>query len=123
MAKNYYEPEIKKKAVQLYLTGESSYKIAKDLVLPYPNLVRKWAQAWIKKNGLSATDYRKERIGDEADEIRLRNIIQRREEERAVAIKAVLLILNGKVKNWTEALTEIQNTQTVKIPEDAGSKW
>jgi transposase-like protein len=101
MAKRHYDPEVKAQAIQRYLNGESSYAIAKDLGLPYPDLVRKWAEAWRKQHGISAENYRKEGIAEEVDEImKLRNIIKVKEEELDILIKALSILARGEISDW-----------------------
>lgn len=109
MANRNYDPEIKAIAIQRYLNGESSYEIAKDLHLPYPDLVRKWAEAWRKLHGISAENYRKEGIAEEVDELmRLRSIVRAKEEERDIAFKALACYVRGEISGWEELKVFIQ---------------
>ena len=103
MSKGHYDPEVKALAIQRYLNGESSYAIAKDLGLPYPDLVRKWAEAWRKQHGISAENYRREGVAQEVDEImKLRNIIQLREQERDLVLKVLSIYIKGDISGFDE---------------------
>lgn len=109
MARRFYSEEIKGIAIQRYLNGESSYVIAKDLKLPYPDLVRKWAEAWRKLHGLSADDYRKENIGDEVDmNMKLRNQLQGLTEDIEALLKVIVLMAKEEIKDSSELLSQIK---------------
>jgi transposase-like protein len=112
MTRVFYDQKVKDEAVQRYLNGESSGKIAKDMGINSPDLIRKWVQAWRKKHKLSAEDYRKPNIADDVDEIqRLRNIITRIKEERDILLKTLSLFIKGHIKDWEELLTRLSPSQ------------
>lgn len=121
MANRYYDPELKSIAIQRFVNGETSPAIAKDLEIKDPDLIRKWVQLWRKKHNLSATDYRKESIGEEIDEmIRLRNQIQRLEDDLDTALKALVLIARVKAEDRIEMLSQIkENIKSRPITEGA----
>jgi transposase-like protein len=97
----YYDQKIKDEAIRRFLNGESSGKIAKDMGINSPDLIRKWVQAWRKKHNLSAKEYRKPNIADDVDEIqRLRNLIIRVEEERDLVLKFLTLVTKGEIEGW-----------------------
>lgn len=109
MARRSYSEEIKEIAIQRYINGESSYLIAKDLGLPYPDLVRKWAETWRKKHGLSANDYRKENIGEEVDmNMKLRNQLQSLNEDIEALLKVIVLMAKEEIKDRMELLSQIK---------------
>jgi transposase-like protein len=108
MDRKYYDQKIKDEAVQRYINGESSGKLAKELGIHSPDLIRKWAQLWRKKYGVSVENYRKPNIADKVDEIqRLRNIIVRIEEERELVLKTLSLVMKGEIKGWDELLLRL----------------
>lgn len=105
----YYDQKIKDEAIRRFLNGESSGKIAKDMGINSPDLIRKWVQAWRKKHNLSAKEYRKPNIADEVDEIqRLRNLIIRIEEERDLVLKIISLLTKGEIDGWEELLSRLR---------------
>lgn len=105
----YYDQKIKDEAIRRFLNGESSGKIAKDMGINSPDLIRKWVQAWRKKYNLSAKEYRKPNIADEVDEIqRLRNLIIRIEEERDLVLKILSLVTKGEIDGWEELLSRLR---------------
>lgn len=115
MARRHYSEEIKRIAIQRYLAGESSYVIAKDLELPYPDLVRKWVESWRKRNGISAENYREVGIGEKVDEmLKLQHIVQEREEERDLALKVLSLAMKGEISGWEELKGFLMNSNLKK---------
>jgi transposase-like protein len=109
MANRYYDPELKSIAIQRFVNGETSTALAKDLEIKDPDLIRKWVQLWRKKHNLPATDYRKESIGEDIDEIlRLRNQIQRLEDDLETSLKALILIAKVKAEDRFEMLSQIK---------------
>ena len=58
MGRIYYDQSIKDEAIRRYINGESSGKIAKDMKINSPDLIRKWVQAWRKKHNLPTDGYR-----------------------------------------------------------------
>jgi|GEM_PF-1278227 len=114
MERIYYDQKVKDEAVRRFLNGESSGKIAKDMGIHSPDLIRKWAQLWRKKYGVSVENYRKPNIADEVDEIqRLRNIIVRVEEERDIVLKSLSLLVKGKIQGWDELLSRLSPPEEV----------
>ena len=106
MGRNYYDQKLKDEAIRRFLNGETSGKIAKELDIESPDQIRKWVQAWRKKHNLPATGYRKSDIAEDVDEIiRLGNVVQRVEEERDIALKALSLVVTGEVQGWKELLS------------------
>jgi len=112
MGRIFYDQKVKDEAIRRYLNGESSGKIAKEMGINSPDLIRKWAQAWRKIHNLRPDDYRKADIADDVDEIqRLRNIIARIEEERDIVLKNLSLLVKGNIKGWEELLSRLHQPQ------------
>jgi len=108
MERIYYDQRVKDEAARRFVAGESSGKIAKDMGIHSPDLIRKWAQAWRKKHNLPAKDYRKPNIADDVDKIqKLLNLIHRIEEERDLVLKTLSLVITGEIKGWDELLSKL----------------
>jgi len=109
MERNHYDQKIKDEAIRRYLNSESSPKIAKDLGIDSPDLIRKWVQAFRKLHNLSTSEYRKPDIAEEISEnFRLGNLIQRLEEERDLVLKILSLVMKGDIKSWNELLSRLR---------------
>lgn len=109
MARKYFDQKIKDEAIRRYLNGESSPKIAKDMGINSPDLIRKWVQDWRKKHNLSADEYRKPDIAEEVSEnLRLGNKIQRLEEELHLVLKILSLVMKGDIYSWEELLAALR---------------
>lgn len=52
MGRIFYDQKVKDEAIRRYLYGESPGKIAKEMGINSPDLIRKWAQAWRKSHNL-----------------------------------------------------------------------
>lgn len=110
MERRYYSQEVKDKAVKMFLEGISSHQIAKEFNLQSPDIVRKWAQFWRKKNNVAADNYRRSNIMEDVDEkMKLLHSIDIAEQERDLAIQALKLVCTGKISGWEEMLTHLKN--------------
>ncbi|SFB55346.1 Transposase and inactivated derivatives [Algoriphagus aquimarinus] len=108
MGRIYYDQSVKDEAINRFLNGESSPKIALDMGINSPDLIRKWVQSWRKEHNISSKGYRKPNIADDVDEIqRLRSLNQRVEEERDLVLKTLSLVMTGEIKGWNELLSRL----------------
>jgi len=111
MGRIYYDQSIKDEAIRRYINGESSGKIAKDMGINSPDLIRKWVQSWGKEHNISSKGYRKPNIDDDVDEIqRLCSLNQRVVEERDLVLKTLSLVMTGEIKGWNELLSRLTPT-------------
>ena len=112
MGRIYYDQSIKDEAIRRYINGESSGKIAKDMGINSPDLIRKWVQVWRKKHNLPNDGYRESSIANNVDEIqRLRNIIMKIKEERNLVLKLLRLVIAGEIIGWEELLSRLRSPE------------
>ncbi len=103
MERKYFDQKIKDEAIQRFIKGESAGKIAKDMGIHSPDLIRKWVQAWRKLYNLSPLEYRDSDIaGDLGEVVRLRNLNQSLNEKIDVLRKALTFVVTGEIKGWEE---------------------
>lgn len=111
MERQHYDDAFKNIAIQRYLNGESSFKIAKDLGIPSPDLIRKWVQAYRKKHGISNKNYRKSNHSGEIDlAAQQREVVKVSEGEGAKVLKHLELIALNEVTRWNNILTSIRRS-------------
>ncbi len=112
MERTHYEQHVKDEAVRRFINGESAGKIAKEMGIKSPDLIRKWVQTWRKKHNLSADEYRKPNIADDVDEIqRLRNENFRIEEKLHLVLKILSLVIKGDINSWNELLKALRPSE------------
>ncbi|MCH7411765.1 hypothetical protein MM239_20430 [Belliella sp. DSM 111904] len=88
-----------------FFEGEPSTKIAKEMNIQSPDLIRKWVQLKRKELNLPP-NYRASTYAEKGDEvIRLRGVIARLEIERDIVLKTLTLVTTGNIEDW-ETLKE-----------------